>query len=702
MKLSIVIPTRNRAAALQKTLARFCEIVQASPHRPSVEIVCVDNFSRDSTAEVGREFSSRYEFVRYFHQAKERHSAETSALHAIDFARGEYIWLFGDDDEPAEACVDLLAPALDEHRPGFALLNFLFAGGAQQEYINSLRPVLYFSRGVDLFRQFGLKTATTTLSCLCFRREGFQRALFEELASVSEIYSHSVALFANFYDAPAIFVAPPLLKYFATPVEKELANIAGHSQSRGQARFFSFALGIVRLAQVASRLTGVPMAEIQDFTELGFDKRAEIVRPLPHWSTVVRAALQQHEQDPEHRFTVEEIAELRSVAAQLSDPAATLCWEFGLALDWPNQRLDTARFLPRLRATLTDCELTWFQRTPWREPVDEFETLYFQKGVVPVHFPRGTPIEAKSAAKQAGKRVVIVVPVEASADRDETLSYVRRNRANLRGVEAQWALWIQGDDRLPWQHVSPAFHLVGGETLPLDELERLGDRVVLLPPRTWLFPAGLLFGLNLLAEQRAEVVVFNTCHTAAAVNNSSFLGDEPRDEVLRNVDAAESVALAARARIAGGDLPFVATVAGLRAKTPRVIHFNGPLAGDCHPPQTHSGDPELRPAGNTPPADSLTELVELARLTLAWLREPIGFAPASAATLHRLYVSLRPAVDTELGAAVIDNLSLLLAIRCSWENRWRFVPGVRQRFAVQLQMASEALAAALKPQMAAS
>ena len=101
-KLSICIPTYNRAALLRETLENV--IAQATNE---VEIVVSDNASPDNTEEIVRGFQKRFPRLTYFRQSENR-GADRNYLNAVACAQGEYCWLLGDDDlleDGAIACL---------------------------------------------------------------------------------------------------------------------------------------------------------------------------------------------------------------------------------------------------------------------------------------------------------------------------------------------------------------------------------------------------------------------------------------------------------------------------------------------------------------------------------------------------------------------------------------------------------------------
>jgi len=92
--LSICIPTYNRAAYLRQCLDSILSSVNG--FEKDIEIIISDNASQDETNKVVSEYQSRHSFIHY-------HKNETNVLEknfyiAASLAKGEYVWIFGDDD----------------------------------------------------------------------------------------------------------------------------------------------------------------------------------------------------------------------------------------------------------------------------------------------------------------------------------------------------------------------------------------------------------------------------------------------------------------------------------------------------------------------------------------------------------------------------------------------------------------------------
>ena len=91
-KVTVAIPTYNRAAFLRQTLAGI--VAQQFP-REHFEVLVIDNNSKDQTRAVVEEFATHHPAPRYLFEP--RQGLNHARNRAIAEARGEII-LFGDDD----------------------------------------------------------------------------------------------------------------------------------------------------------------------------------------------------------------------------------------------------------------------------------------------------------------------------------------------------------------------------------------------------------------------------------------------------------------------------------------------------------------------------------------------------------------------------------------------------------------------------
>ena len=117
MKLSICIPTYNRADFLPATL----ESIEAQ-WSDDLEITVSDNASTDDTERVVEEFRRRLGAIRWFRWERNQ-GADRNFLKSVQIATGDYCWILGSDDAIAPGAVDEIRAAIVQRAPSILLFN---------------------------------------------------------------------------------------------------------------------------------------------------------------------------------------------------------------------------------------------------------------------------------------------------------------------------------------------------------------------------------------------------------------------------------------------------------------------------------------------------------------------------------------------------------------------------------------------------
>lgn len=101
VKLSICIPTYNRATYLDQTLASIVNQIEAD-WADDVEICISDNASADGTEELIATWRSKSSVRVVYSRNTENLGADRNYMRVVELATGEYCWFFGSDDLMAE------------------------------------------------------------------------------------------------------------------------------------------------------------------------------------------------------------------------------------------------------------------------------------------------------------------------------------------------------------------------------------------------------------------------------------------------------------------------------------------------------------------------------------------------------------------------------------------------------------------------
>jgi glycosyltransferase involved in cell wall biosynthesis len=112
MLLSVCIPTFNRAAFIRLSARYWLE--QLAPFAARVELIIADNASADETAAVLRSYES-FGNVRVIVRPHHLNFNETTYDLVANHARGDYVWVCGDDDYLNSGGLAKAVAALDAH-----------------------------------------------------------------------------------------------------------------------------------------------------------------------------------------------------------------------------------------------------------------------------------------------------------------------------------------------------------------------------------------------------------------------------------------------------------------------------------------------------------------------------------------------------------------------------------------------------------
>ena len=110
LSFSIIIPAYNSEKYIGECLDSLIAQTYAS-----YEIICVDDGSNDNTAEIIKDYSTKYEKIRYYYQKNSGPGAARNK--GIDSAEGDYIIFIDSDDYVREDLLEKCSNIIDSHSP---------------------------------------------------------------------------------------------------------------------------------------------------------------------------------------------------------------------------------------------------------------------------------------------------------------------------------------------------------------------------------------------------------------------------------------------------------------------------------------------------------------------------------------------------------------------------------------------------------
>ena len=149
MKLSICIPTYNRAELLRECLA---SVIPQVLNYAEVEVIVSDNASPDRTQEVVEEFRGQYPKLLTYRNSKNL-GYTGNQVKCFEYASGDYLAILCDDDLYQPGLVDRLLTVLADGEYAFIALNyFSFLSDVKNPFKNDFAPAkdIKFERAYDV------------------------------------------------------------------------------------------------------------------------------------------------------------------------------------------------------------------------------------------------------------------------------------------------------------------------------------------------------------------------------------------------------------------------------------------------------------------------------------------------------------------------------------------------------------------------
>jgi len=209
--LSICIPTFNRSRYLKDCLKSILQSAQQQEDK--IEIIISDNASTDDTKEILSEFQKQYSFIRFYRN--EINVFDKNFFIAASYANGEYIWIFGDDDQVEN---EAIKEVLEKIREGYNLIvlnHSIWLNNFSWEFRKKALPFAedtIFHDHNKLLSVLGPRLGF--ISSVVIKKETFIKVPFLEYEPFIEFgFSFLLSIYmAVFQDCHAYFIAKPLVR----------------------------------------------------------------------------------------------------------------------------------------------------------------------------------------------------------------------------------------------------------------------------------------------------------------------------------------------------------------------------------------------------------------------------------------------------------------------------------------------------------
>jgi glycosyltransferase involved in cell wall biosynthesis len=197
---------------------------QAAPYRDLVEIIVCDNASPDNTPEVAQQLLKSHSFN--YHRNPQNVGMLGNLGVSCDLARGEYVWVIGDDDLMVAGTVERVLAAVASH-PTAELIytNYAFTRFDKPEDLDDVEQVIRGAKAIsrEVRDEFSERIADiaaksencfTAIYCLIYRADHARKAYHQDVSgrpfsSLSTTVPTAEYVCRNMLDRPGYWIGDP-------------------------------------------------------------------------------------------------------------------------------------------------------------------------------------------------------------------------------------------------------------------------------------------------------------------------------------------------------------------------------------------------------------------------------------------------------------------------------------------------------------
>jgi len=212
IKLSVAIPTYNGARYIREALDSI--IYQLDDIDEKIEIVISDNESTDQTPEIIKEYQEKYPEIISYYRNDQNLGPDKNIDLAVRRSKGEYVWLFSDDDVLKFPVLKKVLNVLN----AYSDLSWIFVNYARYDnnLLSKIATVVdipkdcYCKNGEDFFKI--TRFANTALSSNIVRKREWENT-YESIKGISALHTQTVLSIYLLKNNKSYIISSHLIKF---------------------------------------------------------------------------------------------------------------------------------------------------------------------------------------------------------------------------------------------------------------------------------------------------------------------------------------------------------------------------------------------------------------------------------------------------------------------------------------------------------
>jgi len=223
MLLSIAIPTYNRITELSYSLDIFIDQIKYH-YEDCIEIVITDDMSNDSTEQIVANYLIDNSFIKYYKNSANI-GLEKNLIHCTKECKGQYLWIFGDDDYIEKNALNTIIPLLKTGDFDFIVLNRTRRNKLLDNIISNnwmnieLNTNIKYSGLNSFTKEWGLISIIGFISVNIFKRIYFSSVDNNKYYGI--MYPQLGVMIEAFHDKPLCLVGKPLVCHRTETAEEK-------------------------------------------------------------------------------------------------------------------------------------------------------------------------------------------------------------------------------------------------------------------------------------------------------------------------------------------------------------------------------------------------------------------------------------------------------------------------------------------------
>ncbi|NQY42192.1 MAG: glycosyltransferase [Legionellales bacterium] len=271
--LTILILCRDKNKGIEKILSSLLSDIHKNQieHSKLEILISTKNLTyRDK--KIANKYSVLYDFIKLYHDKNSNQLVVQDLISAMKQASGNFLWAIQDDLSLYQNSLNHILETLECTESDFMLMNcdFVDIKDNQFPYMQANIDFVEYSKGKDLFSDFGLFYTPSKLSNIIFKKSQLQVDLYKEIYSIHPSFSQVFLFFISFCNTKSSFLSRAIGKSKIHFTNNKLFSFDTLYNSNYRIDEKNNFLNLHELIEYSTTKTNIPYLDIYNYHEILF------------------------------------------------------------------------------------------------------------------------------------------------------------------------------------------------------------------------------------------------------------------------------------------------------------------------------------------------------------------------------------------------------------------------------------------------